>query len=189
MDMEEKKKTSKSEKTKESILAAATRLFSKRGYENTSIRDVASEAGIDPALVIRYFKNKDGLFSKAAHFDLRLNSISGTGGTQLGGRILKHFLNVWENEEASIGMQVLLRSAASNQDAAHKLKALFQEQVFPFVVGISGRAGAEKKAGLIATQLLGLAMCRYIFKLPPVMKLTQEDLVLSIGGTIQTYLK
>lgn len=187
--MEKKKKATKSSKTKENIIACASSLFSKHGYENTTIRDIASEANIDPALVIRYFGSKDRLFAKISHFDLRLDTISSDARKMIGPHMVKHFLHVWEDGDNSNGMQVLLRSAASNPEVAQKLQDIFQEQVFPFIANTTGRVGAEKRASFVATQLLGLAMCRYIFRIEPVVKLPQAEIISVIGGTIQNYLE
>ena len=82
-----------------SILAAARELFAAQGYERTTVRDIAARAEIDPALVIRYFGSKDGLFARAAVFDLRLPDLARRWTAPASGEALvRHFLDVWEGD-------------------------------------------------------------------------------------------
>lgn len=177
----------KSDQTRAAILAAAEHLFASQGYERTTVRDIAERARIDPALVIRYFGSKDGLFAQAATIELDLPSPSELDPNQVGRALIEHFLEVWEGTGRARGMAVLLRSAASNELAAAKMREAFQAQVMPFVKALGDPASAPKRAGLVSTQLLGLAMCRYVLALPPVVALTREEIVESVGETLQRY--
>jgi hypothetical protein len=84
-------------------------------------------------------------------------------------------------------MQVLLRSAASNEDAAERLRTIFREQVFPQIARVGPGETAVVRAGLVASQLLGLAMARYVLRLPPVVALSDDEIIGHIGETIQRY--
>ena len=94
--MTETAKPTKSDRTRAAILAAARELFAAQGYERTTVRDVAAKAEIDPAMVIRYFGSKDGLFARAAVFDLRLPDLGAIERAELGPVLVGHFLDVWE---------------------------------------------------------------------------------------------
>jgi AcrR family transcriptional regulator len=179
---------SKSERTRASILAAARELFAAEGYERTTVRDVAARAEIDPALVIRYFGSKDGLFARAAIFDLRLPDPSEMVRARIGPALVRHFLDVWEGPASNGGMTILLRSAASNPLAAEKLQEVFAAQVLPALARASGAPDAAERAGLVASQLLGLALGRYVLKLPPLVALSPERIVEDVGATVQRYL-
>lgn len=181
------KTTKKSDQTRAAILAAAEHLFARQGYERTTVRDVAERAQIDPALVIRYFGSKDGLFAQAARIELELPAPGALEPTQIGRALLEHFLEVWEGATRARGMAVLLRSAASNEVAAAKMRQAFQAQVMPFVAALGDAASAPRRAGLVSTQLLGLAMCRYVLALPPVVALTRDELVELVAPTLQRY--
>jgi AcrR family transcriptional regulator len=180
-------KTSKSDLTKAAILTAARQLFAENGYDRTTIRDVAAEAEIDPAMVIRYFGSKDELFALAVVFDLKLPDLGSVDSSRIGETLVRHFLNLWEGENRHRGLPLLLRSAASNEYAAGKAREVFAGQVLPALARAGGRAGAAERAGLVSSQLLGLAFCRYILKLPPVVAMSQERLVTEVGRTIQRY--
>ena len=179
---------SKSDRTRAAILAAARDLFGTEGYERTTVREVAARAGIDPALVIRYFGSKDGLFVRASVFDLRLLDLSTIEPRELGPTLVRHFLDVWEGPDSNGGMTILLRSAASNPLAAEKLQEVFACQVLPALVRLAGPADGPQRAGLVASQLLGLALSRYVLKLPAVVALTRERIVRDVGATLQRYL-
>lgn len=181
-------KETKSDRTRSTIVDAARRIFAREGYERTTIRDIAAAASIDPAMVIRYFHSKDELFARIAEFDLRLPNPAGIDPDRLGEALVTHFLNIWEGDQAVTGLAVMLRSAASNEFAAARLHEVFTGQVLPMLSSIGDPADAKDRAGLVASQLIGLAFGRYVVKLEPVVGLTRERIVRDIGATIQAYL-
>jgi AcrR family transcriptional regulator len=173
-----------SEQTKAVILAAARERFAKSGFERTTIRAVAADADIDPSMVMRYFGNKDRLFAAAADFDLQIPDLSDVGHDQLGARLVGHFVNRWERDEALI---VMLRSSATNAEAAQRMRAMFAGQLLPAIAKINAVA-SERRAALIATQMLGLALCRYVLQLPPIVNMSHDETVQWLGPTVQRYL-
>lgn len=181
-------KLRRSDRTRAAILEAARLLFAQDGYERTTIRKVAAAARIDPSMVMRYFGSKDGLFAAANSFDLNLPDFSGIPRQAIGEALVRHFLSQWEGAQANRSLCILLRSAASNEAAARRLREIFATQLVPMVARISGAGGAERRAGLMVTQFLGLAFCRYVLALPPVAALEPEDLMRFIAPTIQQYI-
>lgn len=177
----------RSDATKATILAAARAQFAALGYQATTIRSVATAAEIDPAMVMRYFGNKEGLFAAAADFDLRLPDLSQVPRDALGARLVEHFLDRWEGDET---LMALLRAATTNEAAAERMQAIFATQMAPLIARLTGepRAASAARAGLIATQILGLALCRYVLRLPPVVGLKRSDIVGRVGETVQSYL-
>lgn len=173
-----------SERTKAAILSAARERFAAVGFQAATIRAIAADAGIDPAMVMRYFGNKDQLFAAAAEFDLRFPEFTGVDPAQLGAAVVRHFLERWEGDEALV---LLLRSSMTNTAAAQRMKQIFAGQLEPMVARLVP-AHAATRAGLIATQILGLALCRFVLKLPPIAAMTREEVVGWIGPTLQRYL-
>ncbi|WP_040796427.1 TetR/AcrR family transcriptional regulator [Nocardia higoensis] len=173
-----------SEETKGVILAAAREQFAKSGFERATIRAIAAEANIDPSMVMRYFGNKDQLFAAAADFDLDIPDLSGTERDQLGAQLVSHFMNRWERDEALV---VLLRSSATNAEAALRMQAMFADQLLPAIAKINP-VSPQRRAGLVGTQMLGLALCRYVLALPPVVAMSHDETVEWLGPTIQRYL-
>ncbi|MBL0923406.1 MAG: TetR/AcrR family transcriptional regulator [Sphingomonadaceae bacterium] len=179
---------SKSRRTREAIFIAARRRFAAHGYDGASVRDIAADAGIDPALVIRYFGSKDALFAEASDFKLDLPPLDSKMRGRAGEYMVQNFLDIWEGPDAGGAFTVLLRSAASNEAAAAKLREVFATQVIPSVAALAGTEGAQQRAGLITSHMLGLAMSRYILKLPPVVSMPPEMIVTHVGRAIQIYL-
>ena len=180
-------KPTKSERTRAAILEAARELFMEFGYQAATVRDVAHRASIDPAMVIRYFGSKEELFARAASIRLNVPQLQVVDKQAIGETLVRHFLDLWEGPASSCGMAVLLRSAASNEFAAEKMRDVFAAQVRPVVASVGDPATAARRAGLVSSQLLGLAMCRYILRLPPVVALSQVEIVRMIGPTLQSY--
>ncbi|GAA2684207.1 MULTISPECIES: TetR family transcriptional regulator [Nonomuraea] len=175
-----------SEDTKAAILAAARERFGADGYEKATIRAIAGDVGVDPAMVMRYFGNKEKLFAAAAHFDLRFPDLASTPREQVGTAMVGHFLDLWETSEA---LQVLLRTGVTNEAAAERMREIFATQLGPLAARLCpDPATAPTRAGLAASQILGLALTRYVLRLPPVMAMTREEVVAWLGPTLQRYL-
>src|ERR1700676_3394042 len=162
-----------SAETKAVILAAARERFAESGFEGATIRGIAADANIDPSMVMRYFGNKNQLFAAAAEFDLKFPDFSDTDIDQLGSRMVAHFLERWEGDEALI---VLLRSSTTNADAAQRMRAIFVAQLAPVVAPLAPDE-PDSRAGLIATQILALALCRFVLRLPPVVEMSNSEIV------------
>jgi AcrR family transcriptional regulator len=177
--------TAKSIQTRQAIEEAAKSLFAANGFERTTMRDIGARAGIDPSMIIRYFGSKDALFARVAMPDLQLPKLDSVDSGAIGETLARHFMKQWESGAG--GLPVLLRSAASNEDAAARLRELFRAQVFPMIAAAGPPETAATRAGLVATQLLGLALARYVLKLAPVVAMPPETIVREIGPTIQRY--
>src|SRR5215470_16459047 len=106
-------KTRKSERTRAAILNAAQALFAELGLERTTVRAIAANAAIDPAMVMRYFGSKDELFAEATVFDLKLPDLTSIDSSQIGETLISHFLAVWEAASNKNTFTILLRASAS----------------------------------------------------------------------------
>src|SRR5213076_3047528 len=117
------------------ILAAARKHFAASGYERATIRAIAADAGIDPALVMRYFGNKEKLFAAAADFDLRLPDLTAQPRSRAGAAFVHHFVERWEADDT---FMALLRVAMTNEAAAKQVRTVLASQVLPAVAALSG---------------------------------------------------
>jgi AcrR family transcriptional regulator len=171
--------------TKAVILAAARERFAAVGYQGATIRAIAADAGIDPSMVMRYFGSKDRLFAAAADFDLKFPDFTAVHRSRVGATLVGHFLDRWEGDEALV---VLLRSSTTNAEAAQRMQDIFGAQLQPMVATMVPPEESALRAGLIATQILGLALCRFVLRLPPVVAMTRDDVIGWLGPTIQRYL-
>lgn len=178
-------KTRKSERTRATILKAAQELFAELGYARTTVRDIAARAAIDPAMVVRYFGSKDALFARATAIDLRLPDLTRTAPAQFGDTLIRHFLDVWEGPSSNGSLTILLRTSASDEEIAAKTRNVFAGQVLPMLARVADPAEVATRAGLISSQLLGLALCRYVLKVPPVVAMTPERIIACFGPLLQ----
>src|SRR3954454_1711578 len=127
--------------TKARILDAARRLFSTEGYERATIRAVAASADIDPSMVMRYFGSKEGLFAASASFDLDLPDLAALPRRERGRALAQHYLRLWAPASGG-GLAILLRTAATNEAAAERVRDIFLAQVLPAIASVAPDAPA-----------------------------------------------
>jgi len=175
----------RSDATRAAILRAARQRFAADGYERATIRAIATEAGIDPSMVMRYYGSKENLFARAAQFDLRLPDLSAVPRRKLGETLTRVFLDRWDQSDA---LPILLRAAMTNTAAASQLQAIYRDQLAAAVAAIAPGAEAQERAGMVATQALGLAICRYVLKFPPLAEMPGDQVVARFSPTLQRYL-
>jgi AcrR family transcriptional regulator len=176
----------RSDATRAAILAAARERFAADGYERATIRAIGADAGIDPSMVMRYYGSKDGLFAAAAAFDLGLPDLDSLPVGQRGAMLVAHFLDRWESDDT---LMALLRTAVTNEAAAVRMREVFATQVAPAVGTVApDPAEAAVRSGLVASQILGAALVRYVLRLPPVAGMDRGELISWLGPTVQRYL-
>ena len=176
----------RSDATRAAILSAARERFAADGYERATIRAIAADAAIDPAMVMRYYGSKERLFAAAAEFDLRLPDLAAVPVDQIGEVLVRHFLDRWESDET---LTALLRAGVTNEAAAQRMRSIFTTQVGPaLAVLCPDPAQVPVRAGLVGTQVLGLALMRYVLCLPPVAQMSHDEVVGWLAPTVLRYL-
>ena len=178
----------KADATRERIMQSARERFSREGFERTTIRAVAADAAIDPALVMRYFGSKEGLFAAASEIDLELPDLRAVPRGEVGRRLAANFVERWETGPSAGALKVLLRTATSNEAARERLREIFEQQLMRMLSSAVPKAEVPARASLVATQILGLALCRYILQLPPIVALSPKALADDIAPTLERYL-
>ena len=158
--------------TQADILAAARVRFGKDGYERTTLRSIAADVGVDPALVIRYFGDKEGLFAAAIDFSVDLPDLTGVRPGELGELLLPQFFAVWNTDSAFLP---LLRSAATSPAAAAKMREIFTTQVAPALAAVTPDHPTER-AALLGSFIIGLATSIYILETPEMTGLDRAEL-------------
>ncbi|MEV8561573.1 TetR family transcriptional regulator [Streptomyces sp. NPDC051917] len=176
----------RSDATRTAILDAARERFAADGYERATIRAIARDARIDPSMVMRYYGSKEGLFAAAVALDLRLPDLTGVPRDEVGRALVSHFLGVWEENEE---LTAVLRVGATNQAGAERMQGIFRDQLLPVARQVCpDPEQVPARAALCAAQLLGLALTRYVLRLPAARELTREELLAWLGPTVQRYL-
>jgi AcrR family transcriptional regulator len=172
------------ETTRSTILTNARSQFGSRGFERTTIRSVASAAGVDPALVMHYFGSKAKLFARATRFDIAFPDLSDVAPDRIADVLLPMFVAVWGPHGPFLP---LLRAAATNRAAADALLEVFVDRVAPALSAVVPDRGAER-AALVGSQLLGLAVARYILCIPPLAGMDDANLIEWLRPVLTQYL-
>ena len=175
------------------MLAAARAAFGERGFDGATIRGIATAAGVDPALVHHYFGSKDQLFLAAIEAPADpaelLPELLAGGPDRLGEGVVRLLLSVWDGPMQSAAL-ALVRSAVGNEWGAKLLREFLVTQVLRRVVGTLELPPqeAEVRGALVASQLIGLVMGRYVLRIEPLASASPDWLVATIGPTVQRYL-
>lgn len=177
--------------TRAEVLAAARRVFGEKGFSGSTIRAIATEANVDPALVHHYFGAKDDLFvaSLRVGVDPRavLRPVIDAGVDGAGERLLQAFLSVWDDPELRPSLLAMARSLMETSAQQMFRDGFFRVVLLPVAEAL-GVDHPEHRMALVASQLLGLVMSRYVLELEPLASLSSEAVVASVGPTIQRYL-
>ena len=183
-----------SSNTRDAILAAAKKSFATDGFAATTIRKVAKDAGVDPALVMQFFGSKDVLFAaslavSAEALDMMSNAYAGPV-ESLGVRVARSLIVLWEegsgDSEALMAMQ---RAAMSSEVAAAQLRDYVQYRLVEVISPkLHGRSDAPLRAGLAASMLVGVVIGRNIVRIPAIAEQEQEVVIALVGAAIQQLL-
>ena len=177
---------------RQAILGAARELFAELGFERTTMRAVGTRAAVDPALIYHYFGDKDGLLAAAVEppVDLvaMLAGIADDPG-RAGEEIVRRVISLWENRpDIRDRMLAMLRTALSHDHAAQLLRDILRSALLGALGDVLADDLRELRVALIGSHLGGLALARYILKLPGAAAATTEDLVQAVGPAVQRYL-
>jgi AcrR family transcriptional regulator len=174
---------------REAILDAARRRFAEQGYEGATMRAIARDAGVDAALVSYYFGSKSGLFVESLRLPVNpaqaIEAVLATGTADLGRTLATRFLQVWDNPVSGEPIISVLRSAASRPEL---LREFVERQIVPRLADALDGPDAELRASAFASQMLGLAMARYVLRVEPLASAEPDRVVALIGPTLQRYI-
>ncbi|HET8599163.1 MAG TPA: TetR family transcriptional regulator [Segeticoccus sp.] len=178
--------------TRAEIVHAASRVFASKGYQAASLRGIARDAGVDPALVHHYFAGKRELFVEAMRLPFdpaeRIGAMVAGPPEQLGERIAAGFFAIWEVPESRERFVALVRSAVSDDDAGRMLREFVAREIVGRIGAAAVSPDGGERAALVASQLIGLAMLRYVVRVPQVTDVPLARLVEQVAPTLQRYL-
>ena len=178
--------------TREAILTVARKRFATRGYEATSVRGIAAEAGVDPALVIHYFESKEKLFVAATGVPAGISELfASLGDMPLDDAVralIRAYLGVVDSDGSRNAILALVRAAVSNDKAAAILREFLTTELLPVIARLTGRPDAYLRASLVAAQLIGIATLRHVHRVEPLVAASQEEIVALAAPAIEQYL-
>jgi len=174
------------------ILEAASARFAQHGYEGTTIRGIATDAGVDPALVHHFFGTKDRLFIAAMRLPINpaevIPQVVAAGIDGAGERLVTIFVHTIREQGDANPMLGLLRSATAHPDAARMLREFLTSAVLEKVAAALDTPQPRLRAALCASQIMGLLLAHQVVGLPPLVATNTETLIAAIGPVIQHYI-
>lgn len=178
--------------TREAIREAAGRQFAELGYDRASLRSIARDAGVDPALVVHFFGTKHRLFADVVELPFDPGEVvplvfAGPR-SEIGRRLADFVVTTLEVPEARRRALGLIRAAASEPDAAAMVRELLSREVVARVAAELGVGDAEVRANLVGSQIVGLVMARYVIGLEPLASLPGPAVARAIAPNLQRYL-
>jgi AcrR family transcriptional regulator len=179
--------------SRDAVLAAAKQRFASEGFEKTTLRAIAQDAHVDPSMVLYLFGSKEALFRESLRLILDpealVAALTGGDDPDIGTRMVRTYLRIWETPDSAASMRAMLQSATSNSDAHDAFRGFVQDYVLTAVSGVlGGDEHAKLRAMLAASQLVGTAMLRYIIEVPPLATLSADEVVALIAPTVTRYL-
>lgn len=176
--------------TREAILDAALELFAANGIDATSMRSIAARAGVDPALVRHYHRDKESLFAQAVadRLELAPRMLGALAGEPAGRgeRVAAAYLGLWEDPDARPVLFALVRSATTSDHAA----GLFMRTMAARIGPVGDAPVIEQRPMMLAvSHLIGVAIGRHIIRMPALVDAPLDEIVRDIGPAIQRYLE
>jgi AcrR family transcriptional regulator len=179
--------------SRDDILDAARELFATRGYERATLRAIGREAGVDPALIIHYFGSKEGLLRAALTLpidppEVIAAALAGEPPDRIGGHLVKTVIAAWDAPSTGPTLRSMFRTALSHPEASR----IFRETLEGTVLAALRDAMPDDRSGLraelIAAQMAGILMSRYVLELPQIAAMSATDVGATVGPSIQRYL-
>jgi AcrR family transcriptional regulator len=184
------KRPLRSQPTRDRILQAARVVFGKDGYDHATIRAIAAEANINPAMVMRYYGNKESLFAAATHYGVSAEAFASVPQSRLGESLVRYMVDAWEGPDTGPMRRAVLITALSSEVVRTKYLHQLQSQ---YIGALIKQAVPKKRAqtaiALIRTQILGMIMTRYILRVPAMTAMPRETLIREIGRVVQSFIR
>jgi AcrR family transcriptional regulator len=175
--------------TRDDILVAARNQFAARGYGGATIRSIAAEAGVNPALVHHFFGSKEQVFAAALNLPFNPAVLVATllegSRERIGERVVRMFLGLWSDPESRLPFFALVRSVTASPEVADQLRQFLETAVLAKVAAALGLPALRLTGA--ASQMIGLAMVRYVIKAEPLASATEDEVAEMVAPVIQHY--
>ena len=179
--------------SRDAVLSSAKQRFADQGYDKTTLRQIATDAHVDASMVLYLFGSKSDLFREAMKLiidpERLVDAIAVGGDADLGTRLVRTYLGIWDDPDTGASMVAMLASATSNPDANQAFRDFMREYVLTAVSGaLGGGPDTRMRAVLAATNMIGTAFLRYIMRVGPLAEVSTEEAVRMIAPSVQRYL-
>jgi AcrR family transcriptional regulator len=179
-------------RTRVDILEAARSQFGSKGFDRTSLRAIAAEAGVDQALILHFFGSKIGLFLEVVDLpmdpDAVIPAILEGPREEIGVRVATFVVSVLENEDARATVKAMVRAATSEPEAARVVRERLTHELWGPLAQELDVDAAELRVSLVGSQIIGLVLARYVVQVEPLASIPSERVISLIAPTLQRYL-
>jgi AcrR family transcriptional regulator len=167
-------------------------MFAEKGYDGASVRDIASAAGVDPAMIRHYFGSKATLFRATVGWpfepeQLRERIVHGDP-AHLADRLTRVFFGAWEHPDTRAPLLAILRGAATHEDSAALVRQFIEHRLYPQIAGELSGPDAELRVDLAMAQLLGIAYLRHVLRIEPLASEPAEELIARAIPAVRAHL-
>lgn len=179
--------------TRQAIIEAAGHTFAEAGFSGATVRTIATRAGVDAALINHYFGSKRELFLATVQMPIDptvlIAQVSAGDLDGLGHRIVAAITGAWESP-AQPALLAVVRSALSDAGAARMMREFLMSEIISRVLQRADVPSdeSELRGGLVASQVLGMVIARYLLRLEPLASMGRDQLIAAIGPTVQHYI-
>ena len=178
--------------TQEQILEAARKLFLERGYQGATMRAIAKEAGVDASLIVHFFGNKLGLFAESVEWPFEpeeeMPKLLADGRGQVGRNVVALVVRIWDKAGTRNPVLTLVAAAVTEPEAAEMLGEFVRERLFAPLLERLGSDQPQLRANLLASQLLGLGLVRYVLRYEPIASAKPAEVIDWVAPNVQRYL-
>ncbi len=179
--------------TRAHILHVARAAFARTGFESTSVRSIAAEAGVDQALVHRYFGTKKQLFLAVIRIpidpDVVLAPVLTAPHDRVAEVYLRAVMTLWDSEAEPVILSVV-RTMVASPDDEPLIRSFLVEIALRALEPVieDGSETAQLRLSLVASQVVGLLLARKIGRIEPIASMSIDDVVTFVAPTLQRYL-
>lgn len=175
--------------TRDAILSSARTLFGERGYDGATIRAIAGQAGVDPALVHHFYGSKEQVFVAAMQVPFNpaeaIPYIVEGPREQVAERMMRFFIGVWREPDSRAAFLGLMRSAMTNEQAAAMVRQFLRKALLGRVAAALGVPPLSAEAAM--SHLIGLVLMRFVLRLEPLATAEEEELIRLVAPSLQRY--
>jgi AcrR family transcriptional regulator len=178
--------------TRERIVAAAVEEFGEHGYDAATMRGIAARAGVDSALVHHYFGTKADLFTETVGVPMRpdvdIPALLSGPVDRMGEQIVRYVVEAWERPEVQKPGVVLVRTAIGNRLTTPLLAGFLARELLERIASRLDTPDAALRASLVASQVAGIIITRYVLRLPAMAEASVDEIVAWVAPNVQRYL-
>jgi len=178
--------------SRDQILAAAEKLFLERGYQEATLRAIAKEAGVDASLIVHFFGNKVALFAESVQWphdpEVEIPKLLKDGPGRVGHNLVGLLVKTWDREGGRNPILTMVGASMVEPEISAQLRSFLRERLYAPLFEALGSDRPDLRANLLATQMIGLGLIRYVQKFEPLASAKPSDVIAWVGPAAQRYL-